>query len=163
MQLANFVFTGIYTCNDSLINVVNLGDIVLKISSISSKISFGENPPVNAEAKTSVTPPSEGDSITLENKIEPPHISTLDLFLGKITDEQIAQINKAKMLPKNAKFNEVLIFGGRGGLLTEPFYEITWSVLPTNSKNNRILPKGYEVVRNAQNSPMVGAVKIKAK
>lgn len=135
----------------------------LKLNTIFNNMPTGENKYAKKRLGIDIKG-IKNDSVTLKNKVEPPFISNSDLFWGKISDEQIAQINKAKKLPKNARFEIVYTTGGRGGLLTEPFYEIKLYIpfLPSINEETRVLPKGYEVVKNVRNTGEVGAVKIKA-
>jgi len=136
----------------------------IKINTKFSAVAFASNKNPEISAQGYVSAPSK-DVVEIDNKIEPPQITNKQLLLGQITNEQIAQINKAKMLPENARFEEVYAAGGRGGLLTEPYYEINLYVpyMPTFYKETRILPKGYEVVKSVSNSGEVRAVKIKDK
>lgn len=150
----------------SYINIIraieeNMHNTNIRINPRFNIISFKQD---SAKVVGNSIKPQEQDSVTLENKVEPPKISNMQLFLGDITDQQIAQINKAKMLPENARFEAVYAAGGRGGLLMDPYYEINLYVpyMPTFYKETRILPSGYEVVKKASNTGSPCAVRVKA-
>ena len=135
-----------------------------------NKIPFKANEAVTA-AKAPATSPSSSpikDSLEVANKVEPPVISNDDIAWHKITDAQIDQINKAGMLPPNARFDRLYSTGARGGMLISPFYEIVVHVpyLPTINKQTRVLPKGFVVIRSHPKSQLrglIGAVPIQKK
>lgn len=80
------------------------------------------------------------DKIDLSEKtkqLEPPQISRTRLFFGRLTDEQIKQINEAKKLPENAKF----VMNGFGGyVITNNFFNFR--------AGTRDLPAGFEVKKD---------------
>lgn len=109
-----------------------------------NNISFLQKKPIEANSKANLKQ-IENDSFLKENEIMPPEIKKSQLkggFRAELSDEQIAQINKAKMLPENARF---YYYNGRGHL---PYYVIIdkHSVNPF-AKVTRKLPEGYEVRR----------------
>lgn len=94
------------------------------------------------------------------DKAEPPILKDYDIASGKFTDEQIAQINKAKRLPDNAKFYPIHVQQGRYGARKTDKYMISLSSfddkireiakkahIKIKDEGIRELPEGYEVVR----------------
>lgn len=123
-----------------------------------------------ANASSAVQQPASSlakDSFEVANKVEPPVISTLDLTFNRITDKQIAQINKAKMLPPNARFEKLYAYGGRNAMLREPIYQIVPHIpfVPKINEHTRKLPEGHQVVKITQGrlNGFIGAVPIQKK
>lgn len=90
-------------------------------------------------------------SIMEEKAIEIPNISEVQLFVGILSDEQIAQINKSKVLPQNACFYRTQdmegLFRGPKKLVLLDEYTIQPN-LPWLNPKTRVLPAGYIVVKD---------------
>jgi hypothetical protein len=97
-------------------------------------------------------------------EVKPPEISNLDLFISHISDEQIEQINKAKKLPPNARFEELYAYGVKNAMLNTPVYKIVPHIpfTPKLNPHTQFLPEGYKVVKitGGQLNGFVGAIKI---
>ena len=100
-----------------------------------SKTSFKQAPAEAAPTKTETAQ----DAIELSTKEKPqaPAISTARLLFGRLTDEQIKQVNESKQLPENAKF----VMNGFGG------YSITNNFFNFRA-GTRQLPEGFEVKKD---------------
>lgn len=122
-----------------------------------SRISFGNSKNIQVEPNKSIGR-SKPDSIEINNKIEPPELTALQIIFNTFTDEQIAQINKAKMLPENACFIYQDFSRTRGHKYEDPYYLIGLRIIKIENRE-RILPEGYEVKRDLLSG--VKAVKIK--
>lgn len=95
--------------------------------------------------------PQKAPSIIEEAAIEIPSISSVQLFVGILSDEQITQINKAKVLPQNACFYrtqdmEGLSRGPKKFVLLDE-YTIQPN-LPWFNPKTRVLPADYIVVKD---------------
>lgn len=105
------------------------------------KVNFKQSTEeVKPESKISETI-LEKDSTDFSSKetkaIEPPQISKTRLFFCALTDEQIAQINESKKLPKNGKF----VNNGYGQYFITPNF---FGLRP----GTQDLPEGFEVKKN---------------
>lgn len=93
---------------------------------------------IENESQNLKNPEVKTDNIEIKTKVKPPQISTMRLFFHALSDEQINQVNKSKMLPENGKF----VRDGYGGY-----------IVSANLMNLRIgtrkLPEGFEVRKNA--------------
>ena len=79
------------------------------------------------------------DELVLSSKeMDPPEISALRIMFGRLTDDQVAQINKSGKLPKNAKFIQSNMTGFYG--IFNNFFNI--------SPGTQQLPEGYEIKKN---------------
>jgi len=142
-------------------NQINIGQNFNKLSFMANEGHAVANAPVATASK---------DSFVASNKIEPPVISDTELYGHKITDAQIDQINKAGMLPPNARFEKLYAYGGRGGMLTEPIYDIVpyfplFKFVPKINEHTRKLPDGYQVAKITKGrlNGFIGAVPIQKK
>lgn len=124
-----------------------------------SKISFGNNKNIQLESDKTIGQ-SKPDFFEVNNKIKPPELTTLQILFDTFTDEQIEQINKAKMLPENARFVFNNTLWARGHKYDPPHYLIRLYI-PNVTKEigTRILPEGYEVKR----IPLEGVKVVKKK
>lgn len=133
----------------------------IKILSNLSNIAFKQSPNQTTAIGQPLKMP-EKDSFVANNEIEPPKIETWKFLLRifrTITDEDIAQINKAKMLPENLRFIYMDPDIIRGSLATQPYYMIVPHSSLFPDQGTRILPKDYEVKRDILGE--IRAVKIK--
>jgi hypothetical protein len=122
----------------------------IKIRNINNKVCF-ENTDKTPKAQSPIEPKT--DSVNLNKQPEPPKITTLQSVLPfMITNEQIKQINEAKMLPKNVCFVYQDWSHFRGHKYERPFYSITYSSAPLPNKT-QILPDGYVVIRDFYGTP----------
>lgn len=139
-------------------NQINIGQNFTKLSFRANEAHTVANAPVATAPK---------DSFIVSNKIEPPVLSTFDLTFNRITDKQIAQINQAKMLPPNARFEKLYSYGGRNAMLREPIYQIVphIPIVPKINEHTRKLPDGYQVVKITQGrlNGFIGAVPVQKK
>ena len=67
-----------------------------------SKVNFKQNERTDAIAAQ--IPESKADSAEFSTKVDVPKISKTRLAFSRLTDEQIAAVNKAGKLPEGAKF-----------------------------------------------------------
>ncbi len=86
----------------------------------------------NGTLQTSAT---ETDKVEFSADSQAPKIGFFRLAFSRLTDEQIAQVNKTKKLPKNAKFIDIGTIQIRNN-----FFNIT--------QGTRTLPEGYELRKN---------------
>lgn len=144
-------------------------NIQMKINSKFNNITFAQNKNVETNTNANIKK-NEPDSFTKEDNIEPPEIKSSQIHLWGIdlTDEQIAQINMAKMLPENARF----MYSFPRGRAT-PCYIIIPSVPPMNPDTPKIfttkelgtrkLPDGYVVQRETFGVPRAVTVELEHK
>lgn len=131
--------------------MLNVSRINLKMNAI----CFKQDAESIESVKSSMT--QKQDSF---DRVEPPLLSDYDIVSCKYTDEQIAQINRAKRLPENAKFYPIYVNQGRYGARKTDKYQISISAfddkiieiakkahLKVKDAGVRELPEGYEVVR----------------
>lgn len=100
----------------------------------SHKVNFGndvKNDPVDTSVKKDVPADSFNNSALPKNDKakEPPQISGARRFFGRLTTEQIKQVNECGRLPDNAKF--------RKGRVVINWFNIT--------RGTQILPKDMEL------------------
>lgn len=100
-----------------------------------SKVNFKQNE--NTGATTTQIPESKPDSAEFSTKVDVPKISKTRLFFTRLTDEQIAAVNKAGRLPDGAKF----VANGFGG------YTICNNFFNFRAGTQQI-PAGFELVKN---------------
>jgi len=122
----------------------------IKIQNINNKPYFGST---DKTSKAQSPVATKSDSITLNKNLKPPKITPLQaIFPFTMTDEQIKQINEAKMLPENACFVYQDWSQFRGHKFERPFYSIHLDIgyLPNKTK---FLPEGYMVARDFYGVP----------
>lgn len=132
---------------------------MLSVSRINPKLNniYFKQDTVSIESAQKVVPQNQDSFDTLA---EPPVLEDYNIASGKYTDGQIAQINRAKRLPDNAKFYPIYVQQGRYGSRKTNKYLIGLSSfddkiieiakkahLKIKDSGVRELPEGYEVVR----------------
>lgn len=125
-----------------------------------NKISFGNNKNTQAKPNKTVAKP-KNDSITISNRIKPPVLTNSQIYWNSFTDEQIAQINKSKMLPENAVFVKILRPAWRGTYYfdTGNYSIALYRPWAKYQKGTRILPEGCEVKRTLLKGVMCVPIK----
>jgi len=94
----------------------------------------------NASPKVILIPVNK-DMLTLHNKhkVKPPEIGFFRLATGRLTKEQVAQVNKSRKLPHNAKFFPDPINPGSFRIGNK---------MANIRTGTQILPEGYELKRD---------------
>jgi len=104
------------------------------------RISFAKKVEAPEDTEISIID-LEPDSVEISNKAsvetEPPKIGIIRLVFGRLSNEQIKQVNESGMLPKNAKF----VMTGQGTFVIRPNF---LNVVPGTRK----LPEGFEVKKD---------------
>lgn len=116
-----------------------------------SSLKFNSPKFCQNQSNASLGNPQKTTSKIEKDAVEIPSISSVQLFVGILSDEQIAQINKAKVLPQNACFYrtqdmEGLSRGPKKFVLLDE-YSIQPN-LPWVNPKTRVLPAGYVVVKD---------------
>lgn len=123
-----------------------------------NNIPFKQEPTAVSDSVASNTvAESSNDTFIKENK-KPPVIENWQLELGIISDEQIKQINKSRMLPENACLIWVPAGQNKGSYREDSYYKIV--LVSSGTKNpKRILPENYMVIKTSLGK--IKAVKVK--
>lgn len=112
-------------------------DSINAVGSVNSTCGYSNLKKVDKIAAPTFVGDAKVDTVEIKSTEDSPKISKTRLFFGRLTDEQIVQVNKTGKLPEGAKF----VPNGFGG------YTVCNNFFGMRA-GTQVLPAGFEVKKN---------------